>query len=94
MGSMIERMNGVQDRSTVPVPKRRKIAEDDGGDAHRFKSHDGGSSSGMLSGYLEEKKRADQPMPTSLTGKKTPVLDLTAGTFCDTLPYSQTLTSE
>ncbi|CAN8102178.1 unnamed protein product [Discula destructiva] len=80
MGSMIERMNGVQDRSTVPVAKRRKVTDVDAEDQPKYGAHSSSSSSssGMLSGYLKEKQHTDQSMPPpSATTGKTPVLDLT-----------------
>lgn len=80
MGSMIERMNGVQDRSTVPVAKRQKIMEEDA--EGLMKSHQSSSSSGLLSGYLKEKQRAEQSMSGLPAARKTQVLDLTAGTYC------------
>lgn len=79
MGSMIERMSGVQDRSTVPTAKRQKIS--DGGNEDRPKYGSNSSSSGILSSYVKEKQLADQSMAGPQAARKTPVLDLTAGTF-------------
>lgn len=80
MGSMIERMNGVQDRSTVPMAKRQKISTDDNEGGPKYGSNS--SSSGMLSSYVKEKQLAGQSMPGTQTPGKPPVLDLTTGASC------------
>lgn len=74
LGSMIENMNGVQDRSTVPVAKRRKI-EEEGDEIQKngFRS----ASSGILSGYIKQKQQEAHSMPSSKQAQ--PTLDLTGG---------------
>lgn len=75
MGSMIERMNNVQDRSTVPVAKRQKMMSDDDGEGGR-KNGFSSSSSGLLAGYVKDKQRA----AASASGQTHATLDLTGGT--------------
>lgn len=81
MGSMIERMNNVQDRSTVPVAKRQKMMSDD--DSERGpKNGFSSSSSGILSGYVKDKQRAGLSMlNTPASGKAQATLDLTGGIY-------------
>lgn len=75
MTSMIERMNNLQDRSSVPMAKRRKIQEDMD-DQTRNNGFSGGSS-GMLSGYVQQKQREKQSNPNVSQSQST--LDLTGG---------------
>lgn len=76
MGSMIERMNNVQDRSTVPVAKRQKMMSDDDGEGGRKKGFSS-SGSGLLAGYVKDKQRA----AASASGQTHATLDLTGGTW-------------
>lgn len=91
MGSMIERMNNVQDRSTVPVAKRQKMMSNDdseGGPKNGFSR----SSSGILSSYLKDKQRAALPMlgvPAPASGGSHATLDLTGGN-CSPFFYRDT----
>lgn len=75
MGSMIERINNVQDRSFVPGAKRRRIEEESGNQKGQNGFH--GSSSAILSDYVNEKKREVQSMPAA--SQSQPTLDLTGG---------------
>lgn len=75
MGSMIERMNNVQDRSTVPVAKRQKMMSDDDSENGR-KNGFSSNSSGLLAGYVKDKQRA----AASASGQTHATLDLTGGT--------------
>lgn len=84
MGSMIERMNNVQDRSTVPVAKRQKMMSDDDGEGGR-KNGFSTSSSGILSGYVKDKQREAQAEGASASGKAHALLDLTGGTIPSSL---------
>lgn len=74
--SMIERMNNVQDRSSVPMVKRRRIEEDPGD--RTLKNGFSGGSSGMLSDHVNQKQREKQATPAALPSQST--LDLTGGT--------------
>lgn len=76
MASMIERINNLQDRSSVPMVKRRKIATD--ADDQTRKNGFSGSSSGMLSNHIKQKQREKQSTPAALQSQST--LDLTGGT--------------
>lgn len=89
MGTMIERMNGVQDRSTVPMAKRQKISDDDGDERPKYGSTSG--SSGLLSSYVKEKQLADQSMAGSQVARKIPVLDLTGGTCSQLVEPKETV---
>lgn len=89
MGTMIERMNGVQDRSTVPMAKRQKISDDDGEERRKYGSTSG--SSGLLSSYVKEKQLADQSMAGSQVARKIPVLDLTGGTCSQLVEPKETV---
>lgn len=75
LGSMIEHMNNVQDRSTVPVAKRRKIEGE--GDEEAQKNGFHGASSGTLSLYVKQKQQEAQSMPGLKQAQ--PTLDLTGG---------------
>lgn len=75
MGSMIEQMNNLQDRSTVPVAKRRKVELD--ADEERPKNGFHSASSGLLSGYIKQKQHEGQSMPSLKQDR--PTLDLTGG---------------
>lgn len=83
---MIERMNNVQDRSTVPVAKRQKMMVEDDSDGGR-KNGFSSSSSGLLAGYVKDKQRA----AASASGQAHPTLDLTGGTCPPVLPFNQAL---
>ena len=74
MSRMIERMNNVQERSSFPLPKRRKIEEnnDDISTASSFRS--GGN--GMLGEYVRQQREQMQPTPAL---KSTESVDLTGG---------------
>lgn len=81
MGSMIERMNNVQDRSSVPVSKRQKMMSDDDSEGKPKNGFAGRSSSGILSGYVKDKQRAGlSVLSASASGKAYATLDLTGGT--------------
>lgn len=73
MGSMIERINNVQDRSTVPLAKRQKLMDSDN---EGFKNGFSSGSSGMLSAYVKDKQRTGVP-----TGNAQATLDLTGGMY-------------
>lgn len=77
MGSMIEQMNNVQDRSTVPVAKRRKVELDV--DEERPKNGFHSASSGILSGYIKQKQHEKQSTPSLKQDR--PTLDLTGGMY-------------
>lgn len=77
MSSMIERMNHVQDRSSVPVAKRRRIGDDSQDQGSRNGFH-GNGSSGMLSGYVKQKQQEGQATP-SMTPQSQSTIDLTGG---------------
>ncbi|KAI3402122.1 hypothetical protein diail_51 [Diaporthe ilicicola] len=77
MSSMIERMNHVQDRSTVPVPKRRRI-EDDSQDPGSKNGFHGNGGSGMLSGYVKQKQQEGQAASFTKPQSQSTV-DLTGG---------------
>jgi hypothetical protein len=81
---MIERMNNVQDRSSVPVAKRRRIEEDldDQGSQSGFNSN---GSSGMLSEYVKQKQQEGQKAPSAASQSQTTV-DLTGGNLEIPLP--------
>lgn len=83
MTSMIERMNNVQDRSSVPMVKRRRIEED--ADDQTRKNF-GGGSSGILSDYVNQKQQEKQSTPTAL--RPQPTLDLTGGIYLSPFPTS------
>lgn len=76
MSSMIERTHNVQDRSLVPIAKRRRIDDDDNGSRNRFH----GSGGGILSNYVKQKQNEGH---SSSTGMRTPPtfaeIDLTGG---------------
>lgn len=75
MSTMIERMNNVQDRSSVPVAKRRRIEEDlDGQSGQNGFSSNG--SSGMLSEYVKQKQQEGQEAASAAST----TVDLTGGT--------------
>lgn len=82
MTSMIERMNNLQDRSFVPVAKRRKIQEEAGDQTRKHGFSSGGS--GMLSDHVNQKQREKQSAPTALQSQST--LDLTGGTCSSSSP--------
>ncbi|KAK8042686.1 SNF2 family DNA-dependent ATPase [Apiospora phragmitis] len=78
-GSMIERMNHVQDRSTAPHPKRRKVETidiDDSADEKAPSMFGNGGSGGMMGQYVKEKKEEAANSP-SLSRADT--VDLTEG---------------
>ncbi|KAL2292654.1 hypothetical protein FJTKL_07758 [Diaporthe vaccinii] len=77
MSSMIERMNHVQDRSSVPVAKRRRIGEDSQDQGSRNGFH-GNGGSGILSGYVKQKQQEGQAAP-SMTPQSQSTVDLTGG---------------
>lgn len=76
LGSMIEHMNGVQDRSTVPVAKRRKIEGEGDDEAQKNGVRSAGSS--ILSSYIKQKQQEGQSLPSAKKAQST--LDLTGGT--------------
>lgn len=82
MTSMIERMNNLQDRSSVPVAKRRKIQEEAGDQTRKGGFHSG--SSGMLSDYVTQQQREKQSTAAALQSPST--LDLTGGTYSSSFP--------
>lgn len=82
MTSMIERMNNLQDRNSVPVAKRRKIQEEAGDQTRKNGFHSG--SSGMLSDYVNQKQREKQSTAAALQSPST--LDLTGGTCSSSFP--------
>ncbi|KAK6853338.1 SNF2 family domain-containing protein [Apiospora arundinis] len=66
-GGMIERMNNVQDRSTVPHPKRRKVETidlDDSADEKTSSNFGHGGSGGMIGQYVKEKKEEAANSPS------------------------------
>ncbi|CAI0649927.1 unnamed protein product [Colletotrichum noveboracense] len=75
MGSVIERMNHVQDRAAAPQPKRRKVDTPES-DADSNKKTMAGGGSGMLGAYVKEKqdegKKEGPQAPTQ-------TVDLTGG---------------
>lgn len=75
MSSMIERMNKVQDRSTIPMAKRRKIEDPFEDDKPKNGFHGGGS--GMLSDYVKQKQQEGQSRYPPMQAQST--LDLTGG---------------
>ncbi|POS80573.1 SNF2 family domain-containing protein [Diaporthe helianthi] len=77
MSLMIERMNNVQDRSTVPVAKRRRIADDSQGHPSRNGFH-GNGGGGILSGYVKQKQEEGRVAP-STTPRSQGTVDLTGG---------------
>ncbi|KAL1864225.1 hypothetical protein Daus18300_007822 [Diaporthe australafricana] len=77
MSSMIERMNNVQDRSNVPVPKRRRI-EDDSQDQGPRNGFHGNGGSGMLSGYVKQKQQEGQAA-SFIKPQSQSTVDLTGG---------------
>lgn len=83
MTSMIERMNNLQDRRSVPMVKRRKIDEDASHQTPRNAFSSG--SSGMLSEHVHQKQQDKQSTPAALQSQST--LDLTGGTC--SFPFSQ-----
>lgn len=85
MSSMIERMNNVQDRSTVPVAKRRRIGDDSQDHVSRNGFH-GNGSSGMLSGYVKQKQQQGQAVP-STTSRPQSTVDLTGGIWTSCPPW-------
>ena len=74
MSRMIERMNNVQDRSSFPLPKRRKIGEDEDGSSTPGTFRSGGN--GMLGEYVRQQRDQTQSVPTL---KSAPSVDLTGG---------------
>lgn len=75
IGTMIERMNNVQDRSSVPVPKRRKVEQGlEGVNGKQAGFH--GSSSGMLGEYMKQNQQEGQAGPSFAQFAP---LDLTSG---------------
>ncbi|KAK8118633.1 SNF2 family DNA-dependent ATPase [Apiospora kogelbergensis] len=88
-GGMIERMNNVQDRSTAPHPKRRKVETidlDDSADEKVSSTFGNGSSGGMIGQYVKEKKEEAANSP-SLSRANT--VDLTeVGKLADFLDAS------
>lgn len=79
MSSMIERMNNVQDRGSVPVAKRRRIGEDSQEQGSRNGFH-GNGGSGMLSGYVKQKQQEGQAAH-SIAPQSQSTVDLTGGTW-------------
>lgn len=75
MSAMIERMNKVQDRSTIPMAKRRRI--EDAFEDDRPKNGFHGGSSGMLSDYVKQKQQEGQSRYPPIQAQ--PTLDLTGG---------------
>lgn len=70
MGRMIEQMNDVQDRSTVPQPKRRKVESPDPGSS----SFGRAGGAGMLGSYVKEKREEGQQSTSNGNGQ---TVDLT-----------------
>lgn len=85
MSSMIERMNNVQDRSNVPVPKRRRI-EDDSQDQGPRNGFHGNGGSGMLSGYVKQKQQEGQAA-SFLKPQAQSTVDLTGGIWTSCLSW-------
>lgn len=75
MSSLIERMNHVQDRSSVPVAKRRKL--DAGPEDGKPRTGFHGGSSGTMADYVKQKQHELQS--TALAAPPQPTLDLTGG---------------
>ncbi|KAK7981864.1 hypothetical protein PG988_004102 [Apiospora saccharicola] len=78
-GGMIERMNHVQDRSTAPQPKRRKVETidlDDSADEKTTSTFGNGGSGGMFGQYVKDKREEAANSP-SLSRANT--VDLTEG---------------
>ncbi|KAK7927958.1 SNF2 family DNA-dependent ATPase [Apiospora marii] len=83
-GSMIERMNHVQDRSTAPHPKRRKLETidlEDSADEKVTATFGDGGSGGMFGQYVKAKREEAANSP-SLSRANT--VDLTEGGDDDT----------
>ncbi|KAM0325499.1 hypothetical protein ACHAQA_007486 [Verticillium albo-atrum] len=60
LGSMIERMNGVQDRAYAPQIKRRKVDTPEADAEINGKKGMSGGGSGMLGAYVQEKREEGQ----------------------------------
>lgn len=86
MSSMIERMNNVQDRSSVPMAKRRRIAGDSEDQGSRNGFH-GNGGSGMLSGYVKQKQQEGQAAH-SITPQSQSTVDLTGGIWTSCPPWN------
>ncbi|KAK8079865.1 helicase-like transcription factor [Apiospora hydei] len=77
-GSMIERMNHVQDRSAAPHPKRRKVETidlDDSAD-EKIPSTFGNGGGGMMGQYVKDKKEEAANSPSM---SRADTVDLTEG---------------
>lgn len=74
MSRMIERMNNIQDRSSFPLPKRRKIDENEDGSSTPNSFRSGGN--GMLGEYVRQQRDQSQPVPSL---RSAPSVDLTGG---------------
>ncbi|KAF7534943.1 hypothetical protein G7054_g5773 [Neopestalotiopsis clavispora] len=61
-GSMFERMNNVQARTSMPQPKRRKV-ETDGDEPSSSGFGGGGGGSGMMGQYIQAKREEDAKNP-------------------------------
>lgn len=83
MGHMIENMNNVQDRSTVPMAKRRKV--DDSPEFAKNKFN--GGSSGMLADHIKQKQKEAQPV-NRISGQTLATLDLTGGKLTSFSPFT------
>ncbi len=85
IGGMLERNFNLQDRTSVPEPKRRKIDTEDG--LHKSKNSFRGKSSGILAHHLNGKETGDmtpsEAYPVKLVKVETVDLtvDLTKGAF-------------
>ncbi|KAJ9131553.1 SNF2 family domain-containing protein [Pleurostoma richardsiae] len=83
MGSMIERMNNVEDRAFAPAPKRRRIEEDVERSQAIQLPRSGGS--GILGQYMRDKRQEGRATPSVAEGESVPTVtrvesvDLTGG---------------
>lgn len=79
MSTMIERMNNVQDRGSVPVAKRRRLEENLDDQSRQNGFHSNGSS-GMLSEYVKQKQQEGQKVFPGASRSQATV-DLTEGNW-------------
>lgn len=80
MGNMIERINDIQDRSSVPHAKRRKVdtpEADAEAEAERKAKGYGAGSGGALGAYVKEKREEGQ---RNNSARSSQTVDLTEGT--------------
>lgn len=85
-GSQVERLHNVQDRISVPQPKRRKTYNEND---HLRTSTFGGTNTGLLAEGLRQNGSSGASTPVAMMTRQTETVDLTEGDSETTQPRQQ-----